>query len=75
MNSHAALCNAMTTTVTAAHLFIRRYLYSSMQAAQKTTSKIRYVIPDKESSMSSLWLEKEFEQICSRYSDGKGSRS
>ena len=27
---------------------------------------IRFVTPDKESTMSTLWQEKEFEQICSR---------
>jgi len=37
-----------------------------MQAAQIPTSKLRVVTPDKESSMSTLWQEKEFKQICSR---------
>jgi len=39
-----------------------------MQAAQTPTSKLRFVTPDKESSMSTLWQEDEFEQICSRES-------
>jgi len=67
----------MTTTVTAAHHFIWKHLYASMQAAQTPASKLRFVIPDKESSMNTLWQEKEFEQICSRESiaDGKGSRN
>jgi len=39
-----------------------------MQAAQTPASKLRFVIPDKESSMNTLWQEKEFEQICSRES-------
>jgi len=39
-----------------------------MQAAQTPTSKLRFVTPDKESSMSTLWQEKVFEQICSRES-------
>ena len=30
------------------------------------TSKLRFVTPDKQSSMSTLWQEKEFKQICSR---------
>jgi len=37
-----------------------------MQAAQTPTSKLRFVTPDKESSMRTLWQEKEFEQVCSR---------
>ena len=58
----------MATTVTAAHHFIWRHLYGSMQAAQTPMSKIRIVTPDEESSlsMSTLWQEKEFKQICSR---------
>ena len=39
-----------------------------MQAAQTPTSKLRFVTPDKESSMSTLWQEEEFGQICSRAS-------
>jgi len=39
-----------------------------MQAAQTPTSKHRFVTPDKESSMSTLWQEEEFEQICKRKS-------
>jgi len=37
-----------------------------MQAAQTPASKLRFVTLDKESSMSTLWQEEEFEQICSR---------
>jgi len=37
-----------------------------MQAAQTPTSKLRFVKPDEESSMSTLWHDKEFKQICSR---------
>ena len=36
--------------------------------AQTPTSKLRFVTPDKESSMSTLWQEEEFKQICSRES-------
>ena len=32
------------------------------------TSKLRFVTPDKESSMNTLWKEKESEQICRRES-------
>ena len=53
-------------SVTAAHHFILRHLYASMQAAQTPASKLRFVTPDKESSMNTLWQEEEFEQICSR---------
>jgi len=58
----------MTTTVTAAHHFIWRHLYASMQAAQTPASKLRLVTPDKESSTNTLWQEGEFKQICSRKS-------
>jgi len=37
-----------------------------MRAAQIPVSKLRFVTLDKESSMDTLWQEKEFEQICSR---------
>ena len=37
-----------------------------MQAAQTPASKLRFVTPDKESSMSTLRQEEEFEQICSK---------
>ena len=63
---NSAFCNG--TTVTAAHHFILRYLNASIQAAQTPMSKLRFVTPDKESSMSTLWQEKEFKQICSRES-------
>jgi len=63
-----AFYNGMATTVTAAHHFIWRHLYASMQAAQTPASKLRFVTPDEESSMSTLWQEEEFEQICSRVS-------
>jgi len=56
----------MATTVTAAHHFIWRHLYGSMQAAQTPMSKIRVVTPDEESSMSTLWQEEDFKQTCSR---------
>jgi len=51
----------MATAVTAAHHFMWRHLYSSMQAAQTPASKLRFVTPDKESSMNTLWQEEEFE--------------
>jgi len=31
-------------------------------------SKLRFVTPEKESSVSTLWQEEEFKQICSRES-------
>jgi len=58
----------MATTVTAAHRVIWRRLYASIQAAHTPTSILRFVTPDKESSMSTLWQEEEFKQICSRES-------
>jgi len=50
MSVKSAFCDGMATTVTAAHNFIWRYLYASMQAAQTPTSKLRFIAPDKESS-------------------------
>jgi len=63
---NSAFCDGMATTVTAAHHFIWKHLYASMQVAQAPASKLRFVTPDKESSMSTLWQEEEFKQICSR---------
>jgi len=65
---NTAFFDGMTTTVTAAHHFIWRHLYASMQAAQTTASKLRFVTPDKESIMNTLWQEEGFEQICSKES-------
>ena len=65
---NSTFCDGVATTVTAAHHFIWRHLYASIQAAQTPTSKLRFVTPDKESSISTLWQEEEFKQICSRES-------
>ena len=65
---NSAFCDGMATTVTAAHHFIWRHLYASIQAAQTPTSKLRFVKPNKECSISTLWQEEEFKQICSRES-------
>ena len=65
---NSAFCDGMATSVTAAHHFIWRHLYASMQAAQTLASKLRVFKPDKESSMSALWQEEEFEPICTRES-------
>ena len=56
---NGAFYDGMATTITAAHHFIWRHLYhdASIQAAQTPTSKLRFVTPDKESSMSTLWQE------------------
>ena len=73
---NSALYDGMATTVTAAYHFIWRYLYASMQAAQTPASKLRFVTPDKESSMNTLWQEEEFEQLCRRESrTEKGGRN
>jgi len=58
---NSAVCDGMATTVTAAHHFIWRHLYDRMQDAQT----LRFVTPDKESSMSTLQRAEGFEQICS----------
>jgi len=55
---NSAFCDGMATTVTAAHHFISRHLYASMQDAKTPASKLRFVTPDKESSMSTLWQAK-----------------
>ena len=39
-----------------------------MQAAQTPANKLRFVTPDKVSSMNTLWQEEDSEQICSRES-------
>ena len=65
---NSAFCDGMATTVTAAHHFIWRHLYASIRAAQTPTSKLRFVKPIKECSISTLWQEEEFKQICSRES-------
>ena len=67
---NSAFCDGMVATVTAAHHFIWRHLYASMQAAKTPASKLRFVTSDEESSMNtfSRWQEEEFEQICSRES-------
>ena len=62
---NGAFCDGIATTVTVANHFIWRHLYASMQAAQTPARKLRFVTPDKESSMNTLWQEEEFEQICS----------
>jgi len=43
---NSAFCNVMPTIVTAAHHFIWRHLYASMQAAQTPASKLRFVTPN-----------------------------
>jgi len=63
---NSAFYDGMATTVTAAHHFIWRHLNASIQTAQTPTSKLRFVTPDKESSMSTLWQDEEFKHICSR---------
>ena len=65
---NSVFCDGMATTVTAAHHVIWRHLCASIQAKQTPMSKLRFVTPDKESSMSTLWQEVEFKQICSRES-------
>jgi len=39
-----------------------------MQAAHTPAIKLRFVTPDKESSMDTLWQKEEYEQICTRES-------
>ena len=41
-------------------------MYASIQAAQTPTRKLKFVTPDEESSVSTLWQAREFKQIFSR---------
>jgi len=63
---NSAGCEGMATTVTAAHHSIWRHLHDSMHAAQKPKSKLKFVMLDKESNMSTLWRREEFLRICSK---------
>ena len=51
---NGAGCEGMATTVTAAHLSIRRNLYDRMHAARKPKSKLKFVTLDKENNISTL---------------------
>jgi len=50
MNS--AFCEGIATTITAALHFIWRHVYANLQAAQTPTSKLRFITPEKESSIN-----------------------
>jgi len=56
----------MATTVTASYHSIWRHLYDSTHAAQKPKSKLKFVMLDKESKVSTLWRREEFLRICSK---------
>jgi len=43
-------------------------VYANTQAAPTPTIKLRAITPDKESSMDTLWQEKEFDQVYRRES-------
>jgi len=58
--THGHINSAMATTVTAAHHSIWRHLYDSMHATQKPKSKLKFVMLDTESNMSTLWREESF---------------
>jgi len=49
-----------------------------MQAAQTPAINLRFVTPDKESSMNTLWQEEKFKALQAdmqqRIADGEGSR-
>ena len=63
---NSAGCERMATTVMAAHHSFWRHLYDSMHAAQKPKSKLKFVMLDKGSDMSTLWRREEFLKICSK---------
>jgi len=54
------LCDEMAATITAAQHYLWRHVYACMQAAQTPASKLRFIKPDKESSINTLWQEEEF---------------
>jgi len=62
---NSAGCEGIAITVTAAHHSIWSHLYDSMHAAQKPKSKLKFVMLDKESNMSTLWRREEFLRTCS----------
>jgi len=64
---NSAFCDGMATTVKAAHHFIWRHLYASMQAAQTLANKLRVVTPVKESSMNTSQCGRR--KSLSRYAD------
>jgi len=45
---------------------LHEHFTSWKRVRQAKASKLRFITPDKESSMNMLWQEEEFEQICSR---------
>ena len=61
---NSAGCEGVATTVTAAHHSIWRHLYDSMHAAQKPKRKLKFVMLDKVSNMSTLWRREEVLRIC-----------
>jgi len=63
---NSAGCERMATTVTAAHHSIWGHLHDSMHAAQKPKSKLKFVMLDKGSNMSTLWRREELLRICSQ---------
>jgi len=62
-NINSAFCDGIATIVTAAHHFIWRHLHASMQAARTPASRLRFVTPDKESSITRCGRR----EILSRY--------
>ena len=63
---NSAGCKGMATIVTAAHHSVWRHLYDSMHAAQKQKRKLKFVMLDKGTIMSTLWRREEFLRICSQ---------
>jgi len=63
---NSAGCEGMAATVTAAHHSVWRHLYDSMHAAQKQKRKLKFVMLDKGTIMSTMWRREEFLRICSK---------
>jgi len=64
---NSAFYDRMATNVAAAHHFIWRCLYASMQAAQTPASKPRFVTPDTEYSMNLQFTRCGRRKSLSRY--------
>jgi len=45
---------------------LREHFTSWKRVRQAPARNLRFITPDKESSINTLWQEEEFEQICSR---------
>ena len=71
---NTAFCDGMATTATAAHHFIWRHLYASIQAAQTPTSKLGLSHLIKGVVWARSGRKKSLSRLQQRIADGKGSK-